>query len=75
MVRIYLVPSTSFIRACKPSMINKSMVAQSVALFDNLSNFHILTDVIFVRSNIYLLKSTMREKVFTYSKTTLPLFD
>ena len=31
--------------------------------------FHILTDVIFLRSDIYQLKPAMRKKVFSYSKT------
>ena len=31
--------------------------------------FHILTDVIFVRSDIYRLKSAMRKNVFSCSKT------
>ena len=31
--------------------------------------FHTLTNVIFVRRDIYQLKSAMHEKVFSYSKT------
>ena len=33
--------------------------------------FHILTDVTFVRSDIFQLKSAMRENMFSYSKTAL----
>ena len=33
--------------------------AYSVALFDNMGTFHILNDAIFVRSDIYQLKSAM----------------
>ena len=43
--------------------------AYSVTLFDNMVAFHILTDVIFVRSDIYRLKSAMRKNVFSCSKT------
>ena len=34
-----------------------------------MASFHILTDVIFVRSDIYQLKSTMHKKLFSYSKS------
>ena len=34
-----------------------------------MGTFHVLTDVIFVRSDIYQLKSAMRRNVFSYSKT------
>ena len=47
-------------------MINKSMDAYPVTFFDNMGTFHILTDVIFVRSDIYQLKSI---EVFSYIKT------
>ena len=43
--------------------------AYYVTRFDNMGTFHILTDVIFVRSEIYQLKSTLRKNVFSYSKT------
>ena len=34
-----------------------------------MGTFHILTDVIFVRSDIYQLKSAIRKNVFPYKKT------
>ena len=34
-----------------------------------MASFHILTDVIFVRSDIYQLKSAMHKKLFSYSKS------
>ena len=37
-------------------MINKLLYAHFVILFDIMGTFHILTDVIFVRSDIYKLK-------------------
>ena len=33
-----------------------------------MATFHILTDVIFVQSDIYQLQSAMREYMFSYSK-------
>ena len=48
-------------------MINKFM-AYFVTLFDNMSTFHFLTDLIFMQSDIYELKSSMHNKVFSYSK-------
>ena len=48
----------------KTSMIKNLWYAYSITLFDN-----ILTKVIFVQSNIYRLKSAMRKKAFSYSKT------
>ena len=50
-------------------MINKSMVCTFCYTFDNMGTFHILNDVIFVRSYIYQLKSLMCKNVFLYSKT------
>ena len=50
-------------------MINKFMVCIFCSLFDNMGTFHILTDVIFVQSDIYQLKWAIRENVFSYSKT------
>ena len=49
-------------------MISKFMVCIFVTLIDNMSTFHILTDVIFLRSGIYQLKSI---KVLSYSKIGL----
>ena len=37
--------------------------------FSNMITFHILTDVIFMQSDIFQLKSPMRENMFSYSKT------
>ena len=34
-----------------------------------MASFHILTDVIFVRSDIYQLKSAMQKNVFSHSKS------
>ena len=34
-----------------------------------MGTFHILADVIFLRSDVYQLKSAMRENVLLYSKT------
>ena len=34
-----------------------------------MGTFHILADAIFLRSDIYQLKSAMRKNVFSYSKT------
>ena len=34
-----------------------------------MGTFHLYTDVIFVRSDIYQLKSAMCKNVFSYSKT------
>ena len=34
-----------------------------------MGTFHIWTDVIFVRSDVYQLKSAMHKGVFSYSKT------
>ena len=61
--------STPLTITYKPSMINKSMVCTFCYTFDNMGTFHILNDVIFVRSYIYQLKSPMRKNVFLYSKT------
>ena len=46
-------------------------IAYSVALFNNMGTFHILTDVIFMRcdNSNYQLKTAMRKNVFSYSKT------
>ena len=35
-----------------------------------MGTFHILTDVIFMESDIYQLKSAMRKNVFSYNKTS-----
>ena len=43
--------------------------AYYVTRFDNMGTFRILTDVIFARSEIYQLKSTLRKNVFSYRKT------
>ena len=48
-------------------MINKTMHAYSVTFFD-INTFHILSDVIFVRSDIYQLKSAMHKKLLSYKK-------
>ena len=40
-----------------------------------MGTFHILADVIFLRSDIYQLKSAMRKNVFSYGKTgTAPVW-
>ena len=40
-----------------------------------MGTFHILTDVIFVRSDIYQSKSAVRKNVFSYSKNgTAPVW-
>ena len=49
-------------------MINKSMVCIFCHTFRQY-RFHILTDVIFVLSDIYQLKSAMHKNAFSYSKT------
>ena len=40
-----------------------------ITLFDNMGTFHILTDVIFERSDICQLRSAMCKNVFSHSKT------
>ena len=40
-----------------------------------MGTFHILTDVIFVRSNICQIESAMRKTVFHEVKLAMPLFD
>ena len=62
MVRIYLVPNTSLTKTYKPSISTNLWYVYSVTLFDNMGTFHILTCVIFLRSDIY-------QNVFSYSKT------
>ena len=37
-----------------------------------MGTFHILTDIIFVRSDFYQLKSAKRKKAFSYNKTSSP---
>ena len=55
-------------------MIKNSIYPYSVTLFDNMGTFHILADVIFVRSDIYQLKSAIRENTFLLSKSVPALF-
>ena len=46
--------------------------AYSVTFFDNMGAFHTLTYAIFVRNDLYQLKSAMCQKLFSYSKSGRP---
>ena len=50
-------------------MVNKLGHPYYVTLFGNMGTFPTLTNVIFVRSDIYQLNSAMCKKVFSCSET------
>ena len=78
----FLIIIISYLIPNKPLTITLNQIwsanlwyTYSITLFGNIGTFRILTDVIFVWSDIYQLTSSMRKSLFSYSKSgTAPLW-